>query len=82
MQTLQTEIENQTQAHAFARTREDKQLPSVVRQRVNRLSHLLGQRAAEQQHQRLTALAQVQQQQGSTAEQLLNLITSVAGIRH
>lgn len=70
------------QARQPASVREAKQLPGVVRQRINRLAHALGEVAEQQQHQRLTALAQVQQQQGATPEQLLNLITGVAGIKH
>lgn len=81
MLTASYETKDSTHARAMCE-REAKPLPPSVRQRINRLAHALGEVAEQQQHQRLSALAKVQQQQGSTAEQLLNLITSVAGIRH
>ena len=70
------------QARQPASVREAKQLPGVVRQRINRLSHALGLKHIEQQHTRLEALAQVHANQGATCEQILNMLVGVAGIRH
>lgn len=81
MLTASYETKDSTHARAMCE-REEKPLPGVVRQRINRLSHELGQKAAEQQHTRLEALARVHANQNASTEQILNMLIGVSGIKH